>query len=110
MDKIAEIAAWVGRKVRIVEGPSPKNGAGEVGVVICVDATDYRPAAWVKVGYEGSEHPNYRSCDLCWLVDIETDEDGPVWTREPNSEDHGRRDGEVVTERIHSFCKHLNGE
>jgi hypothetical protein len=97
--------AWVGRRVRIVEGPSTEHGTCEIGTVICVDATDYRPSAWVKVeevhgsGFR-SEYPSYRSCDLCWLVDMETGDGGPVWCSSPQSDGHGERDSALVLDRI----------
>lgn len=95
---------WVGRKVRIVDGPSTNSGAEEVGTVICVDATDYRPSAWVKIEERGGNrrpsYPSYRSCDLCWLEDIETEDTGPVWCSSPNSNGHGELDATVVADRI----------
>jgi hypothetical protein len=67
---------WVGRKVKIVDGID--GTIGEVGTVLAIDDTPYRPSAWVRV-HEDSDYPSYRSCDLCWLEDIETSESGPVW-------------------------------
>jgi hypothetical protein len=103
-----EALAWVGRKVRIVDGPSTEHGAQEIGVVLCVDATDYRPSAWVKVGgveYAGRpSYPAYRSCDLCWLEDLETEEGGPVWCTSPNSVGHAELDGRPIAERVRSLA------
>lgn len=98
-----EALAWVGRKVRIFEGPSTERGDYEIGTVICVDATDIRPSAWVKIGNRSGgprSFPGYRSCDLCWLVDVETNEDGPVWARPLQEEDHGKLDADIIPERI----------
>lgn len=99
--------SWVGRKVRITDGPSTEGGRHEVGTVICVDATDYRPSAWVKVG-ERSEarrpsYPSYRSCDLCWLEDVETEDGGPAWASPPTSDGHAELDADIVAERIASI-------
>ena len=67
---------WVGRRVKIVDG-FPEN-RGESGVVLAVDDTPYKPAAWVRTRDDG-EYPSYRSVDLCWLQDEKTGETGPVW-------------------------------
>lgn len=69
-------ADWVHKLVKIIDG-KPAN-IGEEGIVLAVDDTDYRPAAWVKVGL-GRDYPSYRSVDLCWLEDKETGETGPVF-------------------------------
>lgn len=71
-----QITDWVGRKVKIVDGF--EGSIGQVGVVLAVDDTPYRPSAWVKIKLE-RDYPSYRSCDLCWLEDVETEEQGPVW-------------------------------
>lgn len=72
------VAYWVGRKVRIVDGI--EGTIGEEGTVLAVDDKPYEPAAWVRVYEdEDSSHPCYRSCDLCWLEDIETGDCGPKW-------------------------------
>ena len=67
------VASWVGRRVRITDGPAE----GETGIVLAVDDTPHRPSAWVKVRAE-REFPGYRSCDLCWLEDEATGESGPA--------------------------------
>lgn len=69
-------ASWLNRSVKIVDGID--GTIGEIGVVLAVDDTPYRPSAWVKVNID-RDYPAYRSCDLCWLQDIETGEDGPAW-------------------------------
>ena len=75
-----EVADWVGRKVRI-DFESPSAPSNEIGTVLAVDDTPWRPSAWVRVR-EGRDYPSYRSCDLCWLVDVETGERGPTWGTE----------------------------
>ena len=100
----AEALSWVGRAVRIVDGPSAENGRTEIGTVICVDATDYRPSAWVKISEYAPgarrQYPSYRSCDLCWLEDAENEDSGPCWGAPPADEGHGEHDGEVIADRI----------
>lgn len=109
----ADALAWVGRKVRIIEGPSTEGGAKEVGIIICVDATDYRPSAWVKInegpGGRRPSYPSYRSCDLCWLEDVETDEGGQAWCSSPGSDGHGKLDGAVVADRIQCVAGQTRG-
>jgi hypothetical protein len=73
-----KVADWIGRKVRILDGPDYAQGMTHVGIVLAVDNTAARPSAWVKVNQD-REYPSYRSCDLCWLEDIETGENGPAW-------------------------------
>lgn len=67
---------WVGRKVKTVDGFD--DNIGEVGTVLAVDDTPYRPSAWIRV-HEDADYPSYRSVDLSWLEDIATGESGPVW-------------------------------
>lgn len=109
-----EALSWVGRRVRIIEGPSTEHGVQEEGIVICVDATDYRPAAWVKiddgVGNPRRSYPSYRSCDLCWLYDPEADDYGPTWARPLGAEDHGRDDAAAKPERIAALRARSEGE
>jgi len=76
-----EVEKWIGKEVEIVDGF--KEILGERGVVLAVDDTHYRPSAWVKVSRNISG-PAYRSCDLCWLKDLETGETGPVWGTKPD--------------------------
>jgi hypothetical protein len=73
---LENVEDWRGRYVTIIDG-FPEN-IGEKGIVIAVDDTNWRPAAWVKVA-EGLAHAQYRSVELCWLEDQETGETGPVW-------------------------------
>ena len=73
-----EVADWVGRKVRIA---FESEGSGEVGTVLAVDDTPWRPSAWVRVR-EDRDYAAYRSADLCWLIDVETGERGPTWGTE----------------------------
>lgn len=97
---------WLGRRVKIIDGPAAEvcRTDHEVGVVICVDATEYRPSAWVKITDESVRmHPAYRSCDMCWLEDVETKEIGPVWVGNVNSPDHGRDDAKYIRARVHGY-------
>lgn len=71
-----KVADWIGRKVRIVDGID--GTLGETGIVLAVDNTPAAPAAWVKVNQD-AKYASYRSCDLRWLEDIETGENGPAW-------------------------------
>lgn len=73
---IDTVKDWLGRRVKIVDGI--EGTIGEEGVVLAVDDTPYRPSAWVRV-YLDRDYPGYRSCDLCWLEDCQTAENGPVW-------------------------------
>lgn len=83
------VADWVGRPVEIVDGID--GTVGETGVVLAVDDTPYRPSAWVKVHLD-RDYPAYRSCDLCWLRDIDTDDYGPAWgTGGPEADAIARR-------------------
>jgi len=86
---VTNIAEWVGRKVKIVDGI--EQNIGESGTVLAVDDTPYRPSAWVRV-HEDSDYPSYRSVDLCWLEDIESGDGGPVWgSGGPEAADASRR-------------------
>lgn len=73
---MSKVAEWVGRRVEIVDGF--EDSLGEVGTVLAVDDTPWRPSAWVRV-HEDRDYPAYRSCDLCWLKDVATGDTGPVW-------------------------------
>lgn len=71
------VADWIGRKVRIgsdgIEGTE-----GEVGTVLAIDDTPWRPSAWLRI-IDGHDYPSYRSVDLCWVEDVETGDPGPAW-------------------------------
>lgn len=73
---LENVSEWLGRSVKIVNGIEGTNG--EEGIVLAVDDTPFRPSAWVKVHLD-RDYPSYRSCDLCWLEDMETGESGPAW-------------------------------
>lgn len=79
---------WVGRRAEIVDGF--EENVGEIGTVLAVDDTPLRPAAWIRV-YEDCDRPAYRSVDLCWLKDVETNETGPVWGSGGPEADMARR-------------------
>ena len=72
-----KVSSWIGRKVRITD-EGLKGTVGEEGTVLAVDDTPQQPSAWLRVR-EDRDYPSYRSVNLCWVKDVETNEDGPNW-------------------------------
>lgn len=71
MSDLEKPAAWVGRTVLVADCGEHK------AVVLAVDDTSRRPAAWVRLIIPGQDLPMYRSTDLADLTDVETGEQGP---------------------------------
>ena len=99
-----DVKSWLGRRVQIVDGPSVSTGMEEFGIIICIDATDMTPSAWVKIVSDDDEAtPRYRSCDLNWLVDIQTGDYGPSFTRLYDGPDHGNDDAKLIPKKVYAI-------